>query len=333
MKEILIIGGGFSGTMTAVHLIQQATKAFELTIINPKRNFNRGVAFNPYSKKHLLNVIALKMSAFKKESNHFLGWVMRQPAYCNKDRNLIANAFLSRELYGTYLEDIWQEAVLAGKQKNLRVTVVDALVTNLCLSGELVTVITDKGEKLSGDFAIVATGNHAPGHPKVDNVSFFDSSRYYQNPWQINTVSDVEDQLPVLIIGSGLTMVDTVIGLQENGFHGKIFSLSPKGFNVLPHRHNGLVYTKLTDELPPSPTLYEIVMLVNRHVKELRNFGVSPEPLIDSLRVYTQQIWAGLPVEERKNLWQDSGICGEWRVIAFQLTCTTRCNSFALMES
>lgn len=117
MKKILIAGGGFTGTIAAVHLIQKATDAFELIIINQKESFNRGIAFNPNSKKHLLNVIASKMSAFKKESHHFLDWVMQQPAYAGKDKNLIANSFLPRYVYGTYLEDIWQNAVHISRQK------------------------------------------------------------------------------------------------------------------------------------------------------------------------------------------------------------------------
>jgi uncharacterized NAD(P)/FAD-binding protein YdhS len=95
-------------------------------------------------------------------------------------------------------------------------------------------------------------------------------------------------------------MVDTVIGLREQGYNGIIYSVSPNGFNILPHRHNGLVYTRMIDELTEDADLYQIVCLFNKHRKQLKELGVSPEPLIDSMRVYTQHIWKRLSMEERK---------------------------------
>ena len=93
-----------------------------------------------------------------------------------------------------------------------------------------------------------------------------------------------------LIIGNGLTMVDTVLGLFEHGFKGVTHSISPNGFNILPHRHTGFKYSLLTDELPLKFTLKDLVSLVNKHVKAVREYGITAEPVIDSLRPYTQQI-------------------------------------------
>ena len=300
MKTITIIGGGFTGTMTAVQLLQHATEPFSLTIINEKESFNKGIAFNPYSQKHLLNVITAKMSAFKKEGSHFLDWVMNQKAYEGMDRNLIANSFLPRHIYGEYLSQIWLDAVRLQQEKKISVRVIDACVIDLKVQKKRVSLLTSDNERIETTYAVIATGNALPGNPTIGNPAFFDSNSYFQNPWRMEAVANLDTIKPVLIIGNGLTMVDTVIGLQENGFRGQIYSLSPNGFNILPHRHNGLVYTKLIDELRDDLSLYEIVQLFNKHIKSLKEFGVSPEPLIDSIRVYTQQIWKRLSVEEKK---------------------------------
>jgi len=89
--------------------------------------------------------------------------------------------------------------------------------------------------------------------------------------------------------------------LLENGFENEIYSMSPNGFNILPHRHNGLVYTKLIEELREEVTLNEIVELFNKHIKLLREFGLSAEPIIDSIRPYTQVIWQRLTTKEKRN--------------------------------
>ncbi|HZI02142.1 MAG TPA: FAD/NAD(P)-binding protein, partial [Flavisolibacter sp.] len=300
MKKVTIIGGGFTGTMTAVQILHHATEPVLLTIINQKQSFTRGIAYQPYSKKHLLNVAAAKMSAFRKDPNHFLDWVMMQDAYCNKDRNLVAQAFLPRFLYGQYLEAIWKDSIELQIEKKLPVEVLDTTVTGVEVGKEHIIIDTKDGQQHATDYLVIATGNHLPGNPSIKNKSFFESKNYYQNPWLKNSVSGADSTKPVMIVGNGLTMVDTVIGLREQGYNGIIYSVSPNGFNILPHRHNGLVYTRMIDELTEDADLYQIVCLFNKHRKQLKELGVSPEPLIDSMRVYTQQIWKRLSMEERK---------------------------------
>jgi uncharacterized NAD(P)/FAD-binding protein YdhS len=95
-------------------------------------------------------------------------------------------------------------------------------------------------------------------------------------------------------------MVDTVLGLLEQGFKGEIYSISPNGFNILPHRHNGLKYSKLLEELQDDMNIYELVKLINKHIKTVREYGVSAEPIIDSLRPQTQKIWKSFTDHEKE---------------------------------
>src|SRR5688572_21125407 len=103
MKTIAIVGAGFTGTMISVHLIHKLSIPCKIIIINERETLNKGIAFNPYSNKHLLNVTAGKMSAFSKEQNHFVDWVMKREHFMEKDSALISNSYLPRRLYGEYL--------------------------------------------------------------------------------------------------------------------------------------------------------------------------------------------------------------------------------------
>ena len=94
MKKIGIIGCGFSGTMVAVHLIRNTTEAMELIMIDPSADTGKGIAYTPYSKKHLLNVVTEKMSAFKHDTAHFLEWVLQQKDFSDSDRNILSQSFL-----------------------------------------------------------------------------------------------------------------------------------------------------------------------------------------------------------------------------------------------
>jgi uncharacterized NAD(P)/FAD-binding protein YdhS len=300
MVKIAIIGGGFSGTMTGVHLIENVSTPLEIKLINEAEVLNTGIAYNPYSKKALLNVVSSRMSAFAANPDHFLNWLMRQDHFKDKDRLLIANSFLPRYLYGDYLKDIWKNSLKLAEKKKIKVDVICSSVNDLTILNDSIEIELKDKSRLSVDYAILASGNHLPGNPKIQS-SFFSSSRnYFQNPWDIRSVSGISSNEPVLIIGNGLTMVDTVIGLLENGFQGKILSISPNGFNILPHRHNGLSYTKLVEEIRDETSLLELVKLFNKHMKLIREYGLSAEPLIDSLRPLTQTIWKRLTITEKK---------------------------------
>lgn len=300
MKKIGIIGGGFSGLMTAVQIIQKSKQALEIVLIEKEPSLGRGAAYNPYSEKHMLNVSTKKMSAYPDQPDHFLNWVMQQHAFVDKDKTLIAQAFLPRKLYGDYLSEIWSEAQQEAKEKDILISFFHASVIEINSKGDSVCLSLQNHEKLTVDQCVIATGNHSPRNPKIENRDFYQSKKYFQNPWKLASVAHVKDDLPVLIIGNGLTMVDTVFGLLEQGFKGTIYSISPNGFNILPHRHGGLQYTKLVEELREDMNLYELVKLVNKHIKTVREYGISAEPVINSLRPYTQKIWQSFSDQEKK---------------------------------
>lgn len=300
MKHIGIIGGGFSGTMTAVQLIHKVQNPIKISIINERKNFNKGFAYSPYSKKHILNVITEKMGAFPDKAHDFLDWVMLQDEFKSHDRTLIANSFLPRYLYGQYLEDTWEKAKKIASEKKIELQIIESIVDDIDVTEEKITIILNTNKKITVDQCVITSGNQVPRNPAIPNMEFYKSSNYFQNPWLIDSVLHVENELPVLLIGNGLTMVDTVFGLLEHGYKNKIYSISPNGFNILPHRHNGLTYTKLVEEFTDDMSLYDIVKLVNKHVKLVREYGVTAEPVIDSIRPYTQAIWKKLNETERK---------------------------------
>ncbi|HXP52571.1 MAG TPA: FAD/NAD(P)-binding protein, partial [Bacteroidia bacterium] len=74
-QHIAIIGGGFCGIMTAVHLLENALSPVKITLINSGYPFAKGVAYSAYSDSHLLNIVAGKMSAYTDKPTDFVDWV------------------------------------------------------------------------------------------------------------------------------------------------------------------------------------------------------------------------------------------------------------------
>ena len=297
-NRIGIIGGGFSGTMLARHLIEQQKEKLSVFVYNENEKFAQGVAYNPKSSKLLLNVVAGKMSAFPDQPNHFVEWCLLNGIGNENSKDLLSGSFLPRLTYGNYLNDVWKDTQqLAIKNGHGLHSIPEKAQKIEKLEFNFQIQSTSRIESV--DYLILATGNELPGNPPIKNLDFFKSNFYQQNPWQID-FSKVSQEEPILIIGNGLTMVDTEMELRENGFQQKIVSVSPNGFNILPHRNFSFQYNGQIKDLKEDKSLLELLSLFKSELKKLNEFGISAEPLIDALRPNTQKIWQTLTVEEKR---------------------------------
>ncbi len=299
MLKVAIIGAGFSGTMAAVHLMRQTDNPVHITLFDQRDCIAKGVAYNPYSSKHLLNVTTSKMSAFPDLPGHFLDWVKRHPAYEDIESHLVANSFLPRKLYGDYLSDIWTLAKDSMPEMH-RIIEKNSCIVDLQHSTDGYILTDAHDNTFEAQKVLLATGNETPGDVQDVDFSTLDNSVYFRNPWDNKCVLGTDPSLPILILGNGLTMVDTVIGLRENGFKNIIYSLSPNGFQILPHRHPGLDYNIIQNDIESANSLLDLVRITNRHIKKIRSLGISAEPIINALRSQTPDIWKRLTDEEKK---------------------------------
>ena len=62
--SIAIVGGGASGALMAAHLLKCAGDRVRLTLIEPRAQIGRGLAYATENESHRLNVRASNMSAF-----------------------------------------------------------------------------------------------------------------------------------------------------------------------------------------------------------------------------------------------------------------------------
>jgi uncharacterized NAD(P)/FAD-binding protein YdhS len=300
MKRIGIIGAGFSGTMTAVNLIENSNEIIEILLFEKENPIGKGIAYSPYSKKQLLNVPTSKMSAFKELPDHFFNWVKSIEEYKNVDESILAGAFLPRYIYGQYIEFVWNEALANAKAKSIKVRILRSNIIDLERKNAEIELIGGKDERFIVDYCVLATGNLVPRNQTIENMDFYSSSNYFQNPWKMESVENLSKNENVLVIGNGLTMVDTVLALQERNFKGIIYSISPNGYHILSHRHAPIKYSKLVDELPEELDLKSIRNLIVKHVRAVRKLGVSAEPVIDSLRPFSQNIWRNFSLSDKR---------------------------------
>ena len=296
-KHIVIIGGGFCGIMTAVNLLIKAESPLNITLFNYEYPEGRGIAYKTYTDNHVLNVPCQNMSAFSDQPDHFLNWCKLNSGNA-VDIEELPGKFLPRNLYGNYLDSVFQES-LKNKSDHVNFRMIKEEVTDIDKIGESYFITSSSGLKIESDKIVLATGNHAPSHPPLAGTEFHSNKRYFANPWKEDSISNIDSTEPILIVGTGLTMVDVVLGLEEKQFSGKIVALSPNGFNILAHKkHHPQRY--ILDELAPPFDLNKLFKLFYKHVREAHLRGESGETVVDAVRSQTQVIWQQLSLDDKK---------------------------------
>lgn len=296
---IAIIGGGFCGMMTAVHLMKKSLRPLKLVIVNEGYEFGKGVAYSPHTNAYLLNVRAINMSAYPEDREHFLNWVCAKEEYAAIGKTIVTNIYMPRLVYGEYLADVWNDAI-ETKNEFLDVQLLNNRAVDIVKNSTHYIVHLQNGISFKTDFVVLATGNSKPRPLQLDVERDAGKELYFSSPWSKNCVTKVSGLKNIFIAGNGLTMIDTVIGLRENGFKGTIHTISPNGFALLPHKYNLLVYEKILEDLPEDYTLKVIFSLVHQHAKRLWNVGIGVHLIVDALRPYTQQIWQSFSMVEKR---------------------------------
>lgn len=313
-QTIAIIGGGFSGAMVATHLLRQATHPLQIKLIERYSSIGRGVAYNTPFGCHLLNVPAGKMSAFPDLPDHFLNWLNQQPlAECQDAESVIANQaqftadqFVSRNIYGSYIRAVLAEAqTIAAEGVQLECLQDEAEAIYPAANYPAMTggtIHLKSGQLLQANQIILALGNFPAAAPPVANQSFYQSARYISNPWS-GEVESVDLDQPVLLIGSGLTMLDWALALHQRGFRNKIYVVSRRG--LLPQAHRATLPYALTingtANQPEFPATVRLLLRwLRQKVKLAQQQGSDWRAVIDALRPHTQAIWQALPLAERR---------------------------------
>lgn len=96
--DLAIVGAGASGALLAIHLQHRAKNPISIALIDRFGRFGRGVAYSAPTLGHLLNVPAIKMSAFSLDERHFVRWMEQNHPPVQ------LNDFVSRRFYGEYLQ-------------------------------------------------------------------------------------------------------------------------------------------------------------------------------------------------------------------------------------
>jgi len=278
IEHVAIIGAGFSGTLQAINLLRH--EGPRATLIERAPVAGTGLAYGAAHPSHVLNVRAGNMSAFPDDPSHFVRWLEARGA-----RDAPA-AFIPRVTYGEYLRELLEAAL---KDPSGRLTLIRDEVKDVTLNGGVKVALHDR--TLDVDAAVLAVGNLPPHDPPGLDPNKLSAARYKGDPWDASVPENLSETDTVLIIGTGLTMIDVVLLLDARGFKGRIVALSRRG--LLPRSHApGSDWHKIDER--PATTASRLLQSVRARAESIgwRN-------AVDELRPFTQPMWGNASEAER----------------------------------
>jgi uncharacterized NAD(P)/FAD-binding protein YdhS len=264
--RIAIVGAGYSGSMAAVEAAR-AVPGAAVTLVDRRGTFAAGAAYSTNSPSHLLNVRAGGMSAFADDPDHFVRWVEREGLGGG-------DTFVPRRDYRRYLGEVLAAAAVervAGEA--------------VAVEGGALTLAD--GRRLPFEALILAGGNYGGALPaRLEG-------RHVDDPWSpdgLAAIAAIAGQArDVLLVGTGLTMVDVALSLVDAGFAGRMVAVSRRG--LLPRAHEEPAWPPF-DADPPAR--------LGALVRAVRAAGEPWRPAVDSLRPHSQRLWQGLTLDEKR---------------------------------
>ncbi len=292
---IAVIGGGFSGTLLALWLQRLSPARADICLIERSGQFGRGPAYSSDNPNHLLNVPAGRMGAFPNVPLDFVRWLKQHHPSQFGAGSPADTAFVSRQLYGSYLQELLDLGLHGNHPTRLRLVHGNVVAIRERVGGMALTMAS--GARLIADMAVLAIGS-APPPLHSDAATLHLAGLWRTSPWQPMTFANLHPQATVLLVGTGLTMVDAVVSLLDAGHTGPIHALSRHG--LLPRRHAEGPAAPTVLPLPLPSSISSLTHWIRSEAARASQAGIAWQPVIDSLHPVTQGFWQGLNSIERK---------------------------------
>ncbi|SNY16803.1 Uncharacterized NAD(P)/FAD-binding protein YdhS [Pseudomonas sp. LAMO17WK12:I6] len=299
--DILIIGGGLSGTMLAVQLLRLPGQR-RILIIEPRAELGRGEAYSAVELGHTLNGNAARMSVDPDNPDDLTQWLTAHIAAGgwpeSAEQNVpISELFPPRGLFGVYVQQRLAEARVVGAQYGSTVEHVRAEVVDLQTDADSVQMSLSNGQTLRGAYAVLATGMFPAARTPQKESSGLNAAAL--DPWDVAAMRQLDPQSTVLIIGSGLTMVDAVVSLEQAGHRGPIEVFSRHG--LLPHvRRQPPAWVDFLAEDQSIRTPRQLLRELRRHCREAIAQGIDWQAPLDTVRAHIGRLWSQATDVERR---------------------------------
>ncbi|MER8902062.1 MULTISPECIES: FAD/NAD(P)-binding protein [unclassified Mesorhizobium] len=286
-SSIIIVGGGASGVVLAAHLLKSPNPDLRVTLIEKRPHFGQGIAYSTLLSAHVLNVSAAGMSAYADDPLNFWRWLQGR-GLISQEQTPQTPFYAPRSVYARYLKEVLDELEAREKETGrLRLIREESLSISPTSSG--VEVVLANGTSVVAHLAVLATGHdEQPGAGQGHAI-------------RMGTEADtaLDPEARVLVLGTGLSMVDAFLSLEQRGHRGEIVAVSRRGRRPSPHRKGNPIKLDVAD-IPLGTQLSYFVGWFRDLIRENQKAGIDWRDVVDGLRPFNQKIWQNWPSSAKR---------------------------------
>jgi uncharacterized NAD(P)/FAD-binding protein YdhS len=220
----------------------------------------------------------------------FADWLTQRPGLLREaleESGRLADAFVPRQLFGDYLEQQMSAALVRKDNGGIRRVHGEVMA----ISQKPRQILLDDGRALAVDFVILATGNQPPAVP----FRATPSERIVADPWAPDALDGIGPQASLLLVGSGLTMIDILLAVGAKGHAGPIHVVSRHGLLPHAHRPGGSWRPVLAAGVSPRQAL----RIIRAHVRDAQSQGIPWQRVFDAVRPSVAAIWHNWSLGQR----------------------------------
>ncbi|WAT17006.1 FAD/NAD(P)-binding protein [Aurantiacibacter sp. MUD11] len=317
-RQIIIVGGGFSGASAAVQLVRKIADPLAVTIVEPSPVIGPGLAYSTDDPSFRLNAISGVHSIDVADPGHFTRWCEDQGLMGSDPEARLPNgeAFIRRRDFRRYLAETVQSHAL--QPNGSTITHVRSRADDLHLMDEGVEVSLDNGNSIVSDAVILAVGNAPLRRPDWTKGGTEGHPGLIPDPLR-RGLDTIKPDARVLVVGAGLTALDIIASLLARGHSGPIKAISRRGLRPQPQAPR--IFAPQAD--PPEPPVVPLDLLegelpdyaaaesltalrllrdMRRHAAETKADGLGWQAGFDAVSLPLSRIWPRLPVEEKRRV-------------------------------
>ncbi|MDD1958058.1 FAD/NAD(P)-binding protein [Pseudomonas sp. 8209] len=301
MVDVLIIGGGLSGALLAAQLLRRPGRR-RLLVVEPRGELGRGEAYSATENGHTLNGNAARMSVDPDNPDDLTHWLQQQidagqwPESAEQGVP-VAELFPPRGLFGRYARQRLAEAEGVGAKAGSTLEHVCTEVVDLQVHDDRVQAQLQDGRRVQARQAVLATGMFAAARTAQVGENSLNAAAI--DPWDVAAMRTIDPQGTVLIIGSGLTMVDTLVSLQLAGHRGPVEVFSRHG--LWPHeRRQPPPWEDFLEADPSLRSPRQLLRALRRQCRLALAQGIDWQAPLDTVRVHIPRLWSQASDRERR---------------------------------
>lgn len=303
--DILIVGGGYSGSLLAVQLLRQAAAAGQrpprLLLLERTAALGRGLAYGSADVQPLLNAPVGNMSALAGQPDDFLHYASARLPGCE------AGSFVPRALYGDYLQHTLATAAAATPGR-LQSVQTEALNLQPAAAGPPAWVLQGAdGRRWRAPCVVLALG-HADVADPLPAPGLAALGWRHAPAWDLAALDRLAARVPpaspIAVLGTGHSAVDAALRLCAADPARRVWLFSRRG--LLPQAHRA-------HSRPPAPPqgeglpwlagvplrMHRLLHALRQAARQRQQAGGDWRDLMNELRPRLPALWQALPPAQR----------------------------------